>query len=177
MEIYKPLRTVMFLWDCLRLLALTALFMFFSPLEGARMNGIFPYLVYVTPNALYPLMTLFLLVAPDEFKKYLPLYIAGKVIALAAFYAWAVFSFSPAQLGVYFALRLDTFTRELALLGGSFVLSLGDVFSIFMGWILLNKIKQPGTRVITEKLFVETGFQKTAGEAEECDANNSGSER
>jgi hypothetical protein len=177
MEVYKPLRAVLFFWDCLRFLTLAAIFMFFSPLEGAQMDGVFPYLAYVAPNALYLLMTLFLLVALDEFKKYLPLYIAGKAAALAAFYAWAVFSFSPAQVRAYFALGPDNFARVLALLGGSFVLSLGDVLSIFAGWILLNKIKQPGTRVITETLFAETGFPKTAVQAEECDADNSDSER
>jgi hypothetical protein len=81
---------------------------------------------------------------------------------------------------MYLALRLDSFARELALLGGSFVLSLGDLFSVFMGWMLINKIKKikrPGARVITKALFAETGFPKTAVETEEYDADNSGSER
>ncbi|AEF80374.1 sensory box histidine kinase [Leadbettera azotonutricia ZAS-9] len=117
------------------------MFAFFSPMEGAERGGVFPYLVYVTPNALFPLIALFLWLRLGEFKAYLPLYLAGKVIALIAFYAWAVFSFRPALREAFLGMDAGSIVHGMVLLSGSFILSLGDLLSIFGSWLLFNKVK------------------------------------
>ncbi|MDR2619398.1 MAG: hypothetical protein LBC62_11060 [Treponema sp.] len=143
MNYNRPLRGALFFYESFRLLLLAVLFAFFSPLEGVEKGAVFPYLAYVSPNALFPLMTLFLWLSLGEYRRYLPLYLAGKLIALAAFYAWGVFSFAPALGAENFGTR-DVMSI-IVLLSGVFFLSLGDVFSIFGGWLLLNKIKTAET--------------------------------
>jgi hypothetical protein len=139
MDVFKPLRAVFFFYEMFRLLTLAVFFAFFSPLEGAVKGGIFPFLVYVTPNALFPLMTLFMWLRPRDYRNYLPLYMAGKVIAAAAFYGWGIFSLrSPALEQV----RMANLAELLVLSGGSFVLNLFDIFSIIGSWVLSKKINR-----------------------------------
>jgi hypothetical protein len=136
MNVYRPLRAVLFFYEMLRLLALAALFALFSPLEGAVKGGVFPYLVYVTPNALFPLMTLFMWLKPGDYRNYLPLYMAGKVIAAAAFYGWGFFAARTLRLENLMTANL---LETLVLFGGSFVLNLCDIFSVFGSWVLSRK--------------------------------------
>jgi hypothetical protein len=137
----KPLRVGLFFYEVFRVLLLAGLFVFFSPLEGAAFpwGGVFPFLVYVTPNALFPLMALFLWVRPGAFGAYAPLYLAGKVIAVIAFYAWGVFVFVPVLGLPFLGLEPGNVRAGLVLLGGSFIVSLGDVVSILAGWLLHTK--------------------------------------
>jgi hypothetical protein len=136
MDVYRPLRAVLFFYEALRLLALAVLWAAFSPMEGAAKGGVFPYLVYVTPNALFPLMTLFMWLRPGEYRNYLPLYMAGKVIAAAAFYGWGFFVLRA--LGAEQLMAADW--EALVLFRGSLALNLFDIFSVFGGWILSRKI-------------------------------------
>ncbi|MDR1373367.1 MAG: hypothetical protein LBJ24_00165 [Treponema sp.] len=136
MSVYRPLRAALFFYEILRLLALAGLFMVFSPLEGAAKGGVFPYLVYITPNALFPLMTLFMWLRPWDYRNYLPLYMAGKVIAATAFYGWGFFvlrTLGPENL------MTANLMETLVFFGGSFVLNLFDIFSVFGSWILVRK--------------------------------------
>jgi hypothetical protein len=135
MDAYRPLRAVFFFYEAFRLLALAALWAVFSPMEGAVKGGVFPYLVYVTPNALFPLMTLFMWLRPGEYRNYLPLYMAGKVIAAAAFYGWGFFTLRT--LGVEYLMTADR--EALVLFRGSLTLNLCDIFSVFGGWVLSRK--------------------------------------
>jgi hypothetical protein len=131
MNVYRLIRGIFFLYELFRLLVLAVLFAVFLPLEGAVKGGMFPYLVYVSPNALFPLMTLFMWLRPGEYRNYLHLYMAGKVIAVAAFCGWGFFV--PKSSG------LENLTELLILVGGSFVLSLCDIFSVFGSWALSGK--------------------------------------
>jgi hypothetical protein len=140
MNVYKPLRAVLFFYEVLRVLLLAGLFAFFSPLEGAERGGVFPFLVYVTPNALFPLMALFLWVSLGEFKAFVPLYVAGKVIAVAAYYAWGLSGFRLALGQSLLGLDQGSIVQGIVLLSGGFIVSLGDVISIFGGWMLYNKV-------------------------------------
>jgi hypothetical protein len=136
MDVLRPLRAVFFLYEMLRLLILALFFAFFSPLEGAVKGGIFPFLVYVAPNALFPLMTLFMWLGPKDYRNYLPLYMAGKVIAVAAFYGWGIFALRSPSLE---QVRMANLAEVLVLSGGSFILNLFDVFSIIGSWVLAKK--------------------------------------
>jgi hypothetical protein len=140
MNVYKPLRIGLFFYEVFRALLLAGLFIFFSPLEGAN-GGVFPSPAYMTPNALFPLMVLFLWIRPAEFAVYLPLYLAGKVITIIAFYAWSLFSFRPALELPLMGLDRGKVFQGIILLSGGFILSLGDMLSIFGGWMLLKKNK------------------------------------
>jgi hypothetical protein len=137
MNVYRPLRAVLFFYEAFRLLVLMALFTLFSPLEGTVKGGVFPYLVYMTPNALFPLMTLFMWLRPGEYRNYLPLYMAGKVIAAAAFYGWGFFVVRTLGLENLMAANLP---ETLVLFGSGFVLNLFDIFSVFGSWVLFGKI-------------------------------------
>jgi hypothetical protein len=143
MNEYKPLRAVLFFYEVLRVLLLAGLFVFFSPLEGAAKGGVFPFLAYVTPNALFPLMALFLWMRPEEFPSYVPLYLAGKVIAVIAIYAWGALVFVPALALPLLGVEVGDVTAAIALLSGGFIISLGDALSILAGSVLKRKTKSP----------------------------------
>jgi hypothetical protein len=95
------LRLGIFFYDILRVFFLLTLLagvtgdpsgpggMFQGAPDGLR----FPYMVYASPNALFPLMSLFLLIRPGRSKTFAPLYMTGKVISAAALAGWAFFAF------------------------------------------------------------------------------------
>lgn len=89
------LRLALCLYDCLRLFFLLNLLsnfiaaagpagMFQTVLESAA----FPFMAYAAPNALFPLMSFFLLIRFAESRAFVPLYITGKLISAAALAAW-----------------------------------------------------------------------------------------
>jgi hypothetical protein len=83
-----------------------------------------PYMLYAAPNALFPLMTLFLLIRLEESLAFVPLYITGKLISLAALLGWLFFSI-----------------RELGGLSGSMIWALflcAADFGTVMGMALLK---------------------------------------
>jgi hypothetical protein len=88
------LRFALFVFDCLRfsfLLNLLAGFIVSANPAGFEVEGLrFPYMVYAAPNALFPLMSLFLLIRLAASRAFVPLYISGKAIAAAALAAWIV---------------------------------------------------------------------------------------
>jgi hypothetical protein len=95
------LRLGIFFYDILRVFFLLALLagvtgdtsgpagMFQGSPDGIR----FPYMIYAAPNALFPLMSLFLLIRPSESAAFIPLYMTGKIISTAALAGWALFAF------------------------------------------------------------------------------------
>ena len=137
MEVYKPLRISLFAYETLRLLLLTGVLAFFSEGESVIRGGVFPYLVYLSPNALFPLISLFLLLRPGEYRHFLLLYLAGKTIAVILFIVWTIFYFPP-EFG--FA-RVHSFMEGMILLGGAFFINLGDALSVLGVWILKRKLE------------------------------------
>ena len=134
MDVYRPLRVCLFFYECLRVLLLVV-FLFIAPLEGSIDGSFFPYLVYLSANALFPLMALFMWLRPWEYRNYLALYIAGKTIAVVSFLAWELFS-SREYPG------MGNIVRSIILLGGSVFLSLADILSVCGAWVLKNKYNQ-----------------------------------
>jgi hypothetical protein len=100
MKEYRTIRAAVFIYDCSRLLFLLSLlinFLSFDPagmFQGSQVNFMasFPFLAYTAPNALFPLMSFFLLIRLEPSKAYIPLYIAGKAIVLSAAAAWFFFT-------------------------------------------------------------------------------------
>ena len=136
MDIYRPLGAGLFFYETLRILLLVV-FLFVASLEGGSasetVNGtFFPYVVYLSSNALFPLMTLFVWLKREEYRNYLPLYIAGKIVALVSFYAWEFFTFREFA-GMGFTLK------DLFIFWGSVFISLLDILSVWGAWTIKNK--------------------------------------
>ena len=141
------LRPVLFFYEILRLLLLLVS-VFIVSLENHENMAFFPYPVYLSANALFPLMALFIWLKPGEHRNYLNLYMAGKIIGVISFYAWEFFS-ARGRASVYGAGFLefsgaDTAAKSVVLLGGSVFLSLADVLSAWGAWSLINKYRKGG---------------------------------
>ena len=134
MNIYGPLRAGLFFYEIFRLLFLV-IFLFIIPAESTGDGAFFPCLVYLSANALFPLMALFVWLRPEEYRNYIALYIAGKVITAVSFFAWEIFSYRefPGSGNVL---------NGLILLGGSALINLADILSVGGAWILKNKFRR-----------------------------------
>jgi hypothetical protein len=125
MSVYKPLRVVLFVYELFRLLILLGAFvvvpMLTQPFET------FPFLVYIVPNALFPLMVFFLLLDFFYYIPYLSLYMAGKTIAVVSIIGWYV---TGAPL------------FDMITIGASFFIALFDALSILGGRVIQKKYKQ-----------------------------------
>ena len=137
MDVYKPLRISVFIYEILRLLLLSGILTFLAEPESVIRGGIFPYLVYLSPNALFPLMSLLLLLRLNEYRNYLQLYLVGKIAAVTLYIVWTIFYFPP-ELGF---MKAGSFAEWMILLGGAFFICLGDTLSVFGIWILNRKLQ------------------------------------
>ena len=146
MDVYRPLAAALFFYEVFRL-SLLLVFLFIAPLESGFSIGsgffmesfvswaFFPYLVYLSANALFPLMALFVWLKPEEYRNYLTLYMAGKVITAVSFYVWEIFS-SREFPGV------ENLARSMVLMGGSVFICLADMLSIGGAWMLKSKFRR-----------------------------------
>ena len=130
MNVYRLLAALLFFYECLRLLALV-IFQIIAPSEGL-VGGILP--VYISSNALFPLMTLFVWLKPEEYRNYLSLFIAGKLIVLVSFFAWQFFSSS----GYIF---IEDAARSMIILGGYALLNLIDIITVWGAWAIKTKYR------------------------------------
>jgi len=129
MGVLKPISAGLFIFECLRLLALVVFFGA-APREGSL--GVLS--VYLSANALFLLMALFVWLKPEEYRSYPVLYMAGKIIALVTFYVWLIIS-SPGIPG------LGNAERNVFLLGGCFFLCLLDLLSVWGAWMIRVKLR------------------------------------
>jgi hypothetical protein len=134
MEIYRPLRAALFLYECIRLVVLMGVFVLLRPGDG---TGAFPWLVYAVPNALFPLMALFVWRRFSRYGAYVPLYVSGKCIALAAIFGFCLFS----RRDVYTAVYLRN-PGVFIILGSLLFLLFGDLFSAAGGLALAKKLQK-----------------------------------
>ncbi|MDR0589346.1 MAG: hypothetical protein LBG25_02245 [Spirochaetaceae bacterium] len=89
---YRPLRLGLLIYDFFRLLFMLELLIAIIPLGRTPETSWFPYVVYVVPNALFPLMNFFLLIRPEEYRDYVFLYMAGKTMVIVSVVGWIVLS-------------------------------------------------------------------------------------
>lgn len=135
MDVYRPIRAGLFFYECLRLLLLAVL-LFLAHSEGA-VNGVsFPYPVYLSSNALFALMALFMWLNAGEYRNYVSLYMAGKAIVVVLFYVWEIIGARRQFPGAEIARNA---AGSIFLTGGSAVLSLADILSLWGAWALRNK--------------------------------------
>jgi hypothetical protein len=138
MKIYRPLRISLFVYDLVRLILMIRLLSVFGLSLASEDSGIFPYLVYAVPQALFPLMTLFILLQFPVYDSYIVLYIAGKTIGIVSVFAWIVFSF----LNILASLAVDA-AETAAVLGGVLLLAATDALSIGGAVLLKNRLSRP----------------------------------
>jgi hypothetical protein len=121
-------RTAVFVYDCSRLLfLLTLLTAYLGPGPVSMFQdagGTLPYMMYAAPQALFPLMSFFLLIRFEFSKAYIPLYMTGKILCLLCILVWMFFTIQK--------------MRELPqFMVWSFFISAADIGSI-MGMVLLQ---------------------------------------
>lgn len=137
MKVYQPLRISLFVYDLIRLILMIRLLSVFGFSPVHEDSGIFPYLVYAVPQALFPLMTLFILIQFPVYESYIFLYIAGKTIGIVSVFAWIVFSFQ----NILTSLAVDM-AETSAVLGGVLLLAATDALSIGGGVLLKNRLSR-----------------------------------
>ncbi|MDR2102421.1 MAG: hypothetical protein LBP43_07605 [Treponema sp.] len=137
MDVYRPPLAVLFIYEVVRLMLVVGITVGFMPPEGSGMHQLFPYVVYVVPNALFTLMALFLLLRLEVYRSYLALYMAGKTIAVVSAVVWAVFSVQTILESLYIG-SIDS----LALLGIVCCLVFTDLFSILGTGFLQNRLRK-----------------------------------
>jgi len=128
------LGALLFFYEILRVLLLVV-FLLIAPPDSSVNGAFFPYLVYLSSNALFPLMVLFVWLKPDEHRNFLNLFIAGKVVGVVSFYAWELFSVREFP-------GVENVVKSMVVLGGSVFISLADVLSVWGAWTFKNKLRQ-----------------------------------
>jgi hypothetical protein len=118
MNVYKPLRAALFVYELFRLLILLGVFVFDR----------LPPLLYIVPNVLFPLMAFFLLLDFLYYMPYLSLYMAGKTIAVVSIIGW----YAAGAFIIY----------DAAVLGASLFIALFDALSLLGGRMIQKKYKQ-----------------------------------
>jgi hypothetical protein len=131
MNIYRPLRFCLLIYELVRLLTLLWV------AEGAApQEDLFPWLVYGTANVLFLFMALFLLLDMSWYRPYIPLYTAGKMLAAFSAAGWVFFSRVQLTLAI-----VEGGPGILALLGGVLGIAGGDLLSAAAALALGQKLK------------------------------------
>jgi len=93
MGIVRVLKPGLFIYECVRILILAA-FVAMQPILSAVLLAAdladFPIMVFAAPNALFPLMALFLWLNASRYRAYLPLFAAGKCINIISLLGWSI---------------------------------------------------------------------------------------
>jgi hypothetical protein len=131
MKIHRPLRFCLLFYEFIRLFTLLWVVGGAVPQEEA-----FPWLVYGTANALFLFMALFLLADLSRYRSYIPLYTAGKMLAVFSAMGWVFFS----RVQLTWAIMEDS-PGILALLGGVLGIAGGDLLSVAGALVLSRKLK------------------------------------
>ena len=124
----------LFVYECMRLVFLTGVFMILQP-EG---EAPFPWLALITPGALFFLMALFWLQDP-RYRLFCPLYLAGKGFSVVTFMLWIFFTGTDIIKELLFG-KLALYIAP----GTVFFLLLGDMLSVWTV-VILMKGKKPGS--------------------------------
>jgi hypothetical protein len=146
MNMYRPLRFCLLLYELIRLFTLLWVVGGAAPRED-----LFPWLVYGTANALFLFMALFLLLDISWFRAYIPLYTAGKTLAAFSAMGWVFLSRVQITLAI-----MENDPGILALLGGILGVAGGDLLSAAAGLALGQKLKN-GEPPETEAEIAENG--------------------
>jgi FtsH-binding integral membrane protein len=118
MKIVHFVKPGLFVYECVRILAITFILFLQADRAGFSIN-----LILIMSGALFPLMALFIWLNTNRYKAYLPLFLAGKCIGAFTLLIWFIVS------------KQDTIIE-------SFVLS-GDLFSLAAVLLIIRETKKP----------------------------------
>ena len=133
MDAYRPQRAVLFLYECVRLLLLVIMVFLALPTSGG--GALFPYASYLSPNALFLLVALFVWLRPGVYRNFLSLYMAGKIISVVLFFTWEFLTDRQ------FSIDENIAVSRILLIGGA-LLSMADILSIWGAWFLNNRYRE-----------------------------------
>lgn len=122
----RPLLWGLLIYEALRLAVLTRI------MNGGNGNGEFPSLIFGAPNALFPLMALFMLADFNRYTAYAPLYTAGKVLSILVL-AGSGFFWRDRIAQTILVKGLEPLYTAAGLLA----IALGDIFSVPCGVFLV----------------------------------------
>jgi hypothetical protein len=143
MNVYKPLRVALFVYELFRLLILLGVFVVVPILSQPFET--FPFPLYIVPNALFPLMAFFLLLDFFYYIPYLSLYMAGKTIAVVSIIGWITYVTGAPMFNAI-------------IIGASLFIALFDALSLLGGRMIQKKYKQLVTRATSSAdEYVERG--------------------
>jgi len=127
MGTFRPQRTALCAYECLRLAFLVGAFVLLRPADAT----VFPWLALLTPGALFLLMALFWHLDMPRYQAYCPLYMAGKGIHVITTLFW-LFHGKSGTMTLLFSHR-----EAVVIAAGVFAfLVLGDALSIaLVAWM------------------------------------------
>jgi hypothetical protein len=154
METYRPLRAGLFFYEIVRFLIILGEIKLFSSITGAAQPENFLLAFWSAPNALFPCVTLFLLIDLGAYKPYLPLYIAGKCLGVAVAVGTVCAALGASgDPATAFALLLSggDMGQPLPFASPAFLFLflftiIGDIVSIIDGAVILNRIHKKDTK-------------------------------
>jgi hypothetical protein len=129
MDSSRPLSITLFIYECMRLVFLTGVFMVLQPESETP----FPWLALITPGALFFLMALFWLLDDTRYRLYYPLYLAGKGCGIVTFMFWIIFAGND----IIREMLYGKLARYIAP-GAVFFLLLGDALSVWTVIIIMR---------------------------------------
>jgi hypothetical protein len=132
MEAFRPLRSALCVYECLRLAFLVGVFLLLQP-EGA---AAFPWLALITPGAMFLLMALFWRLNMAVYRPFRPLYLAGKGLSIITTMFWLFFAKNDMIKELFFY-----HTAVFIVPGIVFFLILGDMLSVWLVSIIIRKHK------------------------------------
>jgi len=123
MTAFRPLRTVLCVYECMRLAFLVGAFVLVQP-EGETP---FPWLALITPGAMFLLIALFWRLNMARYRVYGPLFLAGKGLSVITAMFWLFF------LKSYMIGELLLHEAAFFIVPGIvFFLMLGDILSVWL---------------------------------------------
>jgi hypothetical protein len=133
MDAFGPLRTVLCIYESIRLAFLIKVFSILQP-EGTMS---FPWLALISPGALFLLMVVFWRIDMSRYALFRPLYLAGKILSILT----VVFWFFSAENDMIRQFLLNS--APLFIASGILVfLLLGDMFSALAVMIIFKENKR-----------------------------------
>ena len=119
MKTYKTLRTILCIYESLRLVLLA----WINLLVHFEKPNIFPLMVIIVPGTMFFLIALFLRLDLDRFRVYCPLYVAGKSLGIILSVFWIIIS------------KISTIGEPIQFL---VFLLLGEILSVWVVYIIMK---------------------------------------
>ena len=137
MKIIQLVKPALFIYECVRIMALITVLIFQRNDPGFLIK-----MIFAAPTALFPLMALFIWLDTGRYKTYLPLFTAGKCIGIFILLGWSIASRQVTIIGEFYGIAI---LAELILLSG-------DFFALAAVLLIIKDVQEPtDTHAIAEE--------------------------